>query len=128
MWWMQLPHGLKKYLDEVLNAGRNKGIWTGDGRSSANPKIKYGTGGLLNGKRYIVTTTWNAPATAFTLPDEFFNQTAVDDGILYGFHRMNAFIGLEHIDSFHFHDIVKNGDFDRDIQSYREFLKRNFKQ
>ncbi|WP_207536277.1 NAD(P)H-dependent oxidoreductase [Desertivirga arenae] len=127
IWWMQLPNLFKKFLDEVLNAGKNKGIWTGDGRSSENPQINYGTGGLLKG-RYVVTTSWNAPETAFTLPNEFFSQTSIDHGILYGFHRMNAFIGLEHLGSFHFYDIVKNGDLDRDIQLYREFLKRTFKK
>jgi len=56
----------------------------------------------------MVTTTWNAPETAFTLPGEFFNQTSVDDGVLFGFHRMNAFLSLEKIEGIHFHDLEKN--------------------
>ncbi|RZK54869.1 MAG: NADPH quinone reductase MdaB [Pedobacter sp.] len=121
IWWFQLPNGLKKYFDEVLNTAKGKGIWTGDGRSSKNPSVNYGTGGLLSGK-YVVTTTWNAPVTAFTLPNEFFNKVSVDDGILYGFHKMNAFIGLAYLGSFHFHDIVKNGNIETDLDLYTEYL------
>lgn len=47
IWWMQLPNGLKKYLDKVLNTGKGKGIWIGDGHFSVNPQSNYGTGGLL---------------------------------------------------------------------------------
>jgi putative NADPH-quinone reductase len=36
-------------------------MWTSDGRDSENPEINYGTGGLLQGKQYILTTSWNAP-------------------------------------------------------------------
>jgi modulator of drug activity B len=122
IWWFQLPNGLKKYLDEVLNTGKSKGIWTNDGRSSKNPSINYGTGGLLSGKQYIVTTSWSAPSTAFTMPNEFFNQVSVDDGVLFGFHKMNAFIGLKHLGSFHFHDIVKNGNIVSDLDLYTEYL------
>ena len=78
-----------------------------------NPAINYGTGGLLHGKRYMVSTTWNAPETAFTLPNEFFQQKSVDEGVLFPFHRMNAFIALTQMESIHFHDVEKNMNNDR---------------
>ncbi len=56
----------------------------------------------------MVTTSWNAPDTAFTLEGEFFDQTSIDDGVLFGFHKMNQFVALERIDGFHFHDLEKN--------------------
>ncbi|MGN0022119.1 MAG: antibiotic biosynthesis monooxygenase [Sphingobacterium hotanense] len=98
----------KKYIDEVFTAGHQNGIYANDGRSRKNPEINYGTGGLMHGKKYMVNSTWNAPNTAFTLPGEFFNQTSVDDGILFGFHKMNQFARLERVDGFHFHDLEKN--------------------
>ncbi|HSD08991.1 NAD(P)H-dependent oxidoreductase, partial [Flavobacterium sp.] len=61
IWWFQVPHGLKKYIDVVFTEGHNKGIYKSDGRSSKNPKINYGTGGMLHGRKYMVTTSWNAP-------------------------------------------------------------------
>ncbi len=126
IWWFQLPHGFKKYIDVVFTEGHQKGIYHSDGRSSANPAINYGTGGMLQGKKYMVTTSWNAPTTAFTLPGEFFNEHSVDEGPLFGFHRMNAFTGLEQLESIHFHDVEKNADIPKDLQRYREHLTKVF--
>lgn len=94
IWWFQIPFGFKKYIDTVFTEGHQNGIYTSDGRSRKNPDINYGTGGLLHGKRYILTTSWNAPKAAFTLQNEFFDQRSVDDGALFGFHKMNAFTGM----------------------------------
>ncbi|MDN3672587.1 NAD(P)H-dependent oxidoreductase [Flavobacterium branchiarum] len=107
IWWFQLPNGFKKYIDDVFTAGHNNGIYKSDGRSRVNPDINYGTGGLLHGRKYMLTTSWNAPKTAFTLPGEFFEQTSVDDGVMFGFHKMNKFTGMEKLESFHFHDVEK---------------------
>ncbi|UZJ63836.1 NAD(P)H-dependent oxidoreductase [Sphingobacterium sp. KU25419] len=84
MWWFQVPNGFKTYIDEVFTAGHGKGIYRNDGRRSQNPDINYGTGGMLQGRKYMVTSSWNAPKTAFTLPGEFFKQTSVDEGPLFG--------------------------------------------
>lgn len=123
VWWFGLPHKFKAYLDTVFTAGHRKGIYYSDGRKEHNPDINYGTGGSLHGKRYMLTTTWNAPATAFTLPGEFFNQTSVDDGVMFGFHRMNAFTGLEKTESFHFHDLEKNATAERINNYYQQYIK-----
>lgn len=108
IWWFQVPNRLKKYIDEVFTAGHNNGIYASDGRSRSNPAVNYGTGGLMQGKKYMVNTSWNAPDTAFTLPGEFFDQKSVDEGILFGFHKMNQFVGMDKIQGFHFHDLEKN--------------------
>lgn len=119
IWWFQVPNRLKFYIDEVFTAGHKNGIYTSDGRSRKNPDINYGTGGLMHSKKYLVTTSWNAPATAFTLKDEFFDETPVDKGILFGFHKMNKFAGLELMGSFHFHDMEKNATAER-VEAYKE--------
>jgi len=130
IWWFQVPNRLKYYIDEVFTAGHNNGIYSSDGRSRSNPDINYGTGGLMQGKKYMVTTTWNAPAAAFTLPGEFFDQKSVDEGVLFGFHKMNQFASLTRINGFHFHDLEKNGTAER-IENYRinyiQHLKDQFK-
>lgn len=129
IWWFQVPNRLKFYIDEVFTAGHNNGIYKSDGRSRVNPAINYGTGGLMHGKKYFVTTSWNAPATAFTLQCEFFDQHSVDDGVLFGFHRMNAFTGMSHLGSFHFHDMEKAASQERidnyEIE-YKNYLKNAF--
>ncbi|MGV7106034.1 NAD(P)H-dependent oxidoreductase [Flavobacterium sp. U410] len=126
VWWFGLPYKFKEYLDLVLTAGHRKGIYYSDGRKNENPEINYGTGGSLQGRKYLLTTSWNAPETAFTLPDEFFKQRSVDEGVMFGFHRMNAFIGMEKMDSFHFHDLEKNGSVERIenyVNKYQEHLE-----
>ena len=128
IWWFQLPNGLKKYIDEVFTAGHAKGIYMSDGRNAENPEINYGTGGMLGGRKYMLTTSWNAPATAFTLPGEFFSEKSVDDGPLFGFHRMNAFVSLEKMESFHFHDVEKNANIERDMKLYRDHVRNVFEK
>lgn len=108
VWWFGLPHKFKEYLDTVFTAGHRKGIYYSDGRKKDNPEINYGTGGSLLGRYYMLTTTWNAPETAFSLPGEFFDQKSVDEGVMFGFHRMNAFTGMTPLKGFHFHDLEKN--------------------
>jgi len=124
-WWFQLPHRFKEYLDRVLLHGV---VYKDDGRSSKNPEINYGTGGNLKGKQYMLTTSWNAPQGAFTLPGEFFNQRSVDDGPFYGFHRMNAYLGMEPIQGIHFYDVIKNGNVERDKEAYKKHLEAVFSQ
>lgn len=126
IWWFQVPHEFKKFIDVVFTAGHQKGIYTSDGRSSANPAINYGTGGSLQGKQYLLTTSWNAPQEAFKLAGEFFNQTSVDEGVMFGFHRMNAFTGMTPMKSIHFHDVEKNADVLNDMARYEEHLTALF--
>lgn len=122
IWWFQVPYDFKKYIDEVFSAGHMKGIYDSDGRSSKNPAINYGRGGSLKGTKYMLTTSWNAPKAAFTLPGEFFNQTNVDDGPMYGFHNMNAFAAIERLMGFHFYDVEKNENFKKDMSDFHEHL------
>lgn len=127
IWWFQLPFKFKEYLDKILTEGHEKGIYSSDGRSRSNPAINYGTGGKLHGKKYILTTSWNAPKEAFEWKGEFFDQTSVDAGPLFGFHKMNQFIGLESLDTLHFHDIEKNADVPTELSRYTKFLDQYFK-
>lgn len=126
IWWFQLPFEFKKYIDVVFTEGHQKGIYLSDGRTTTNPNINYGTGGMLHGRHYMLTTSWNAPATAFTLPGEFFKQHSVDEGVMFGFHRMNAFAGMKPLKSFHFHDVEKNANVPRDMAAYRQHLEQVF--
>jgi modulator of drug activity B len=62
---------------------------------------------------------------------EFFQQKSVDEGVLFGFHRMNAFTGLTHIGSFHFHDMEKNATVERVNKyetEYKEYVQNVFKR
>ncbi|OEK08995.1 NADPH quinone reductase MdaB [Flavivirga aquatica] len=126
IWWFSVPYKFKKYLDEVLTAGYGNGLWVSDGRSHENPEINYGTGGLLKGKHYILTTSWNAPKGAFIIPNEFFNEQGADEGVLSGFHGMNRYLGLNLMESLQFHDVEKNANIDEELKRYKLFLEGSF--
>ncbi len=126
IWWFAVPFNFKKYLDKVLTAGYGNGMWTSDGRNPDNPEINYGKGGLLHGKQYVLTSSWNAPQGAFTIPGEFFDQISVDNGPLSGFHGMNRYLGLKLHTSIQFHDVEKNADTGKQLADYSQFLKDNF--
>lgn len=128
IWWFSIPNPMKKYIDDVFTHGHQNGIYFSDGRRSANPTRNYGTGGLLQGRKYMLTTTWNAPIEAFTLEGEFFNQTSVDDGVMFGFHRMNAFVGLSPLESFHFYDVMKNPNIEDSQKNYMKHLDNVIKK
>lgn len=126
IWWFQIPNDFKKYIDEVFTAGHQTGIYMSDGRRSANPTRNYGKGGSLHGRKYMLTTTWNAPIEAFTLEDEFFQQKSVDEGVMFGFHKMNEFTGMTPLDSFHFYDVMKNPGIENFRKHYLQHLEETF--
>lgn len=70
-WWMGVPWIVKKYIDEVFTLGHGR-LYQSDGRTRQDPEKNYGSGGLLQGKQYMLSVTWNAPAIAFTDPKQFF--------------------------------------------------------
>lgn len=123
IWWFQVPFGLKEYIDRVFTEGHQK-IYVSDGRRSANPTRNYGTGGALHGRKYMLTTTWNAPEEAFTIEGEFFRQHSVDDGVMFGFHQMNQFIGLSRLEGIHFYDVIKNPAIDYSKEMYLKHLEK----
>ncbi|MDU1889204.1 MAG: NAD(P)H-dependent oxidoreductase [Dysgonomonas sp.] len=121
IWWFQLPHGFKQYIDEVFTAGHRNGIYISDGRRSVDPTRNYGTGGTLQGRKYMLTTTWNAPLDAFTIEGEFFKQHSADD-VMFGFHQMNVFVGMSPLKSIHFYDVMKNPNIEQAKTKYLAHL------
>ena len=81
VYWFGMPWIYKKYVDAVFTAGMMKGLFiTGDGRTREDPGKQYGTGGLLQGRKYMMSLTWNAPAEAFGDANQtLFGGHSVDD-------------------------------------------------
>ncbi|MBP2850330.1 MULTISPECIES: NAD(P)H-dependent oxidoreductase [Dickeya] len=123
-WWMGAPWTLKKYIDDVFTAGHGS-LYASDGRTRADASKKYGSGGLLQGKHYLLSLTWNAPLEAFTDPDQFFHGVGVD-GVYLPFHKANQFIGLSPLPTFICNDVIKQPDVERDIARYRAHLDKAF--
>ncbi|AXW86728.1 NADPH quinone reductase MdaB [Lonsdalea britannica] len=123
-WWMGAPWTLKKYIDEVFTEGHGS-LYASDGRTRSDDSKKYGSGGLLQGKTYMLSLTWNAPLEAFTDKDQFFHGVGVD-GVYLPFHKANEFIGLAALPTFICNDVIKQPDIDGDIARYREHLEKIF--
>lgn len=70
-WWMGAPWTVKKYIDDVFTAGHGS-LYANDGRTRSDHSQKYGSGGLVHGKQYMLSLTWNAPQQAFDDPSDFF--------------------------------------------------------
>lgn len=119
-WWMGVPWTVKQYLDDVLTAGHGR-LYQSDGRSRKNAESKYGSGGLLQGKYYMLSVTWNAPEDAFTDPAQFFEGRGVD-GVYIGMHKAHQFLGMQPLPTFMCNDVIKNPQVEKDIARYKDHL------
>lgn len=119
-WWMGEPWTVKRYIDEVFTAGHGT-LYANDGRTREDASKKYGSGGLIQGKKYMLSLTWNAPLEAFTDPDQFFEGTGVDHVYLH-FHKANEFLGMRRLPTFMANDVMKMPDVPATIAAYQTHL------
>ncbi|PWW07591.1 NAD(P)H-dependent oxidoreductase [Mangrovibacter plantisponsor] len=123
-WWMGEPWTVKKWIDEVFTAGHGS-LYESDGRTRTDAAQKYGSGGLLNDKKYMLSLTWNAPLEAFVDPKQFFEGMGVD-GVYLHFHKANQFLGMKPLPTFITNDVVKAPDVDNEIKRFRQHLEGTF--
>lgn len=126
VYWFGNPWTYKKYVDEVFNAGLlNPRMVANDGRTRSDANKQYGTGGLMQGKKYMLSLTWNAPEAAFNDQNQYlFQGKSVDD--VFVFNTANyRFCGVDILPSFSFHDVLKHGVTNQDIERLRYHLDEN---
>lgn len=123
-WWMGEPWIVKKYMDEVFTAGHGT-LYASDGRHRINPTKDYGKGGLLQGKKHMLSLTWNAPIEAFDDPAEFFGGVGIDGAYLH-FHKANEFLGIEPLPTFICNDVIKAPDVPKFLADYQAHLQKVF--
>ncbi|WP_028237993.1 NAD(P)H-dependent oxidoreductase [Stutzerimonas azotifigens] len=123
-WWMGAPWTVKKYIDEVFTAGHGS-LYANDGRTRSDASQKYGSGGLLHGKRYMLSLTWNAPQQAFDDPTDFFEAKGVD-AVYFPFHKAHQFLAMSGLPTFLCTDVMKQPDIERDIARYQQHLAEVF--
>lgn len=115
VYWFMMPATLKRYIDEVYAYGE----------FFAFTDAPYGQGGLMAGKRLMLSTTWNAPTEVFGNPGGFFEGANVDD-VLLPMRKSHAYCGFEELPHFSAHDVIKNPAFERDRARYVEHLRAVF--
>lgn len=124
-WWMMMPWMVKKYMDDVYTLGHGH-LYANDGRTRQDPSKQYGTGGLLHGRKYMLSVTWNAPIDAFDEFDNFFDGRGVD-GVYFAFHKSQQFLGLKKYPTFMVNDVIKEPSIEKYILDYKNHLTQIFK-
>ena len=126
VYWMGVPWITKKYIDEVFSGGMNTVTFVNDGRSREDPSKKYGSGGLMKGKKYMLSLTYNCPDTEFDNKDGFFDGLSLDEANV-ATHKLFQFCGAEALESYAIHDVFKEKlDIDFELERFTNTLKRNF--
>jgi modulator of drug activity B len=121
--WFGAPWIYKKYVDEVFNAGLfSKSFLTGDGRTKENPTRQYGTGGKLQGKKFMICATWNAPDEAFNNPAQQLMQGKSVEDLFLNITSNYRFCGYEIIKGFNCFDIFRRTDIAKDLENYPSHL------
>ena len=123
-WWMGAPWTVKKYIDDVFTEGYGS-LYANDGRSRSDASKKYGSGGLIHDKNYMLSLTWNAPMDAFNDSEQFFHGVGVD-GVYLPFHKANQFLGMQTLPTFIVNDVIKAPEVEAYMAQYREHLTQVF--
>jgi len=126
VYWMGLPWITKKYIDEVISAGKDSATYVNDGRSRTDSSKKYGSGGLMQGKKYMLSLTYNCPTSEFSNQNGFFDGLSIDQANI-ATHKIFQFCGLEPLQTYSLHDIFKGDlDIEEAKQNLLNVLKSNF--
>ncbi|TKB48165.1 flavodoxin family protein [Ferrimonas sediminicola] len=121
--WMGVPWSFKKYMDEVYTAGMMGALCEGDGRRREDAGRQYGSGGKL-GSRYLLSLTFNAPASAFDDPDQqLFRGKGVDD-LMFPMHMNLRFFGMAPLPTFSAFDVMKNPKTEQDLIRFQQHLSQ----
>jgi modulator of drug activity B len=127
VYWFGIPALFKSYIDRVLMVGYADGsTLSGDGRTRSDASKKYGSGGNLTNKKYMLCSTWNSPSEAFNDKEQFFEGLSVDQ-VLMQVHKSYQFLGMKQIPSFTFFDIFKSADgVAIQVEAFKQHIKANF--
>lgn len=123
-WWMGAPWTVKKYIDDVFTEGHGS-LYANDGRSRSDASKKYGSGGLIHDKNYMLSLTWNAPMDAFNDAEQFFHGVGVD-GVYLPFHKANQFLGMQTLPTFIVNNVIKAPEVEAYMAQYRDHLTQVF--
>ncbi|WP_404986230.1 NAD(P)H-dependent oxidoreductase [Chryseobacterium sp. M5] len=125
--WFGAPWIYKKYVDEVFNSGLHSAKFlSGDGRTREDVTRQYGTGGKMQGKKFMVCSTWNAPAESFNdVNQQLFRGISTQDYLLY-ITSNYRFCGVDIVSDYNCFDIFKDGDIAGDLLDYPAHLAKVF--
>lgn len=125
--WFGAPWIYKKYVDEVFNSGLAcTKFLSGDGRTREDLTKQYGTGGKMQGKKFMVSATWNAPKESFDDPNQILFEGRSTADVLIAITSNYRFCGVEVVPDYNCFDIFKDGDIVGDLMNYPVHLENIF--
>lgn len=121
--WINTPWIYKKYVDDVFTSAMlSETFLNGDGR----PHGQYGSGGKLQGRKFMLSLTMNAPKEAFDNPaQQLFSGRSIDD-VFFSASAPYRFCGAEILPAFAFFDVMKNPNVENDFQRLKVKLNEHF--
>ncbi|WP_353777006.1 NAD(P)H-dependent oxidoreductase [Winogradskyella sp. 3972H.M.0a.05] len=123
--WMATPWSFKRYQDYVYSFGMDGRLCAGDGRTRQDATKQYGTGGTLEGKKYMLSLTFNAPKDAFNDGNQYlFEGKSVDD-LFFPTHMNFRFFGMEALPTFAAYDVMKNPDIENDFVRFDAHIQKH---
>jgi len=126
VYWMGVPWITKKYIDEIFSAGMNRVTYESDGRSRSDATKRYGSGGLMQGTKYMLSLTYNCPTSEFSSKDGFFDGLSLDEANI-ATHKTFQFCGAEPLETYSVHDIFKADlDINSELKKFNNILEKNF--
>ncbi|SKB57731.1 NAD(P)H-dependent oxidoreductase [Malaciobacter marinus] len=126
VYWMGVPWLTKKYMDEIFSGGNNTVTFVNDGRSRSDSSKKYGSGGLMTNKKYMLSLTYNCPSSEFNNKDGFFDGLTLDEANV-AVHKTFQFCGAKPLQTYAIHDIFKTQlDINSELKKFEDILTKNF--
>lgn len=113
VFWFMVPGVMKSYIDDVFQY---------DVFFTA-PRAAYGSGGLMDGKAFMLSTTWNAPLEAFE--ENGFNGPSVEAALL-PMRRALLYCGFSELPHFSAHDVMKKPQIEKDAEAFKKHLNEVF--
>lgn len=125
--WFGAPWIYKKYIDEVFNSGLfSEKFLSGDGRTREDLTKQYGTGGKMQGKKFMVSATWNAPEASFDDPNQVLFEGRSTTDALIQITSNYRFCGVKVVADYNCFDIFKDGDIVGTLENYPKHLEKVF--
>ena len=123
--WFGAPWIYKKYVDEVFNSGLNsKKLLIGDGRSKDDEFKQYGSGGNMQGRKFMICATWNAPAEAFNNPSQNLLQGKNTSDLFLNITSNYRFCGYDILPDYNCFDIYKGDTIQKDLENHPAHLEK----
>lgn len=115
VFWFMVPGRLKSYMDDVFAYDEFFSYTDGP----------YGSGGLMPGKKVLLSATWNAPEAAFNDKATFFDGMSAEDAIL-PMRKAHQYCGFEELPHFSSHNVVRDPQFEGNKARFEDHLRDVF--